>query len=245
MNLPSTIAPVLSIQNITVTFGGTKAVNDFSGHVNPGEIVGLIGPNGAGKSTVINAVSGFVPQSGGAILLDGIDLTRETIFGRSRMGLGRAFQRVAFATGITAREHLSVAALHGKLLRRRVLEPVHMQLVRSAGLEEHLDVPVDQLSFLYRRLVGIVMAVIGGDRVVMLDEATAGLTDGERRRIGDMIMAWAVEHNRGFLVVEHDLEFVRQISTRTIVMDKGAVLADGETDAVLRDPAVVTAYMGN
>lgn len=245
MSEKSATPPVLSIQNITVTFGGTKAVDDFSGHVNPGEVVGLIGPNGAGKSTVINAVSGLVPQTGGTIRLDGVELTREATYVRSRMGLGRAFQRVAFATGITARDHLGVAALHGSLLRRRTLEPVHLELVRSAGLEEYLDVPVDQLSFLYRRLVGIVMAVIGGDRVVMLDEATAGLTDGERKRIGAMIMAWAVEHNRGFLVVEHDLEFVRQIATRTIVMDKGAVLADGDTETVLRDPAVVTAYMGN
>jgi ABC-type branched-subunit amino acid transport system ATPase component len=237
--------PVLDIRNITVTFGGTKAVDDFSGHVNAGEVVGLIGPNGAGKSTVINAVSGLVPQTGGTVGLDGVDLTGEATYRRSRMGLGRAFQRVAFATGITARDHLGVAALHGRLLRRRTLDPAHLDLVHSAGLDEYLDVAVDQLSFLYRRLVGIVMAVIGGERVVMLDEATAGLTDGERKRIGSMITTWATEHGRGFLVVEHDLEFVRQIATRTIVMDKGRVLADGDTETVLRDPAVVTAYMGN
>jgi len=236
---------VLQVSDITVTFGGTKAVDGFSAGIALGEVVGLIGPNGAGKSTVINAISGLVPQSGGTIVIDGVDVTRERPYRRSRRGVGRAFQRVAFAAGITVRDHLGAAGLRGALMKRRALDETQLELVRAAGLERYLDIPVDELSFLHRRLVGILMAVIAGDRVVMLDEATAGLTDGERQRIGAMIIDWAAAATRGFLVVEHDLEFVRQIATRTVVMDHGAVIADGPTAEVLQDPAVVTAYMGN
>lgn len=239
--------PLLTAEQVSISFGALKAVAEMELRVSAGEIVGLIGPNGAGKSTLVNGISGLVPLQKGRITLDGQDITRLAAYRRFRVGLGRTFQHVTLADELTVRSSLKVAEARGRYLRppHRDLDENTLELCRQVGLDSALDKRVDTLSFMYRRLLSIVTALCGGTRVALLDEATAGLSRNERAEIGSMLVALIRDHpDRALLVIEHDLEFVRSVTTRSVAMVTGRLVAEGPTADVLKNPTLVTAYIG-
>jgi ABC-type branched-subunit amino acid transport system ATPase component len=238
---------LLEVQGLNVWFGALKAVTDMELVIRPGEIVGLIGPNGAGKSTVVNGISGLVPVRKGRILLEGRDISGIPSFRRFRAGLGRTFQHVALADGLTGRQCLRVVEARGRYRTpgRGGVSDDTLALCREVGLESVLDRRVESMSFLHRRLLSIVSAIAGSTRVALLDEATAGLSRAERASVGGALRALIAAHpDRGLLVIEHDLEFVRSVTTRSVAMVGGRFITEGPTDEVLRDPTLVTAYIG-
>jgi ABC-type branched-subunit amino acid transport system ATPase component/ABC-type branched-subunit amino acid transport system permease subunit len=258
--LPSSdVEPVagatLSISGLTVRFGSVLAVDDVSLEVHPGEVVGLIGPNGAGKTTFIDAVTGFVPVTGGSILLDGRHIEDLNATKRARLGLRRSFQSLELFEDISVEENIRAGSdLRASRLSwvtdlfwpgRHDLPPTAVAAVRGFDLEAHLDETPEELPYGRRRLVGIARTVASGPSVAMLDEPAAGLDENESAELARLIRQLADERNMGVLLVEHDMGLVMSTCDRVVVIDFGRVIASGPPDVVRADPQVRDAYLGH
>jgi branched-chain amino acid transport system permease protein len=233
---------VLAVEGLTVRFGGVLAVNDLTLQLRRGEILGVIGPNGAGKSTAVNAISGLVPTSSGQITLAGERVDRLSPAKRARLGIARTFQNNLLADDLTVRQSLVAAACRGRGYVRA--GDIHAESAAAAcGLRPLLDRRVSELGFLERRLTSIAMAVAAEPLILILDEATAGLTKQERASIG-MTIAALRDKGLAILLIEHDVQFVVSMSDRLLVMHEGSLLEEGAPQEVIRRPTVAATYLG-
>jgi branched-chain amino acid transport system ATP-binding protein len=242
--------PVLEARAVSVNFGGVRALVDVDLRVEPGQLLGLIGPNGAGKTTFIDAATGFVPY-GGSILLDGRVLSGEAPHERARLGLARTWQSVELFDDLTVRENVAVAAEPSAL---RALRDVvargdgSSEQVDGAlgvfGLEQHGDAMPSELSQGDRKLVGVARAYAASPRLLCLDEPAAGLDTLESEALGRHLRE-IVDRGTAMLLVDHDMGLVLSISDYVVVLEFGEVIAQGSPDAVRRDPAVISAYLGS
>jgi sulfate-transporting ATPase len=255
---PAAVEPVpgatLSIVGLTVRFGSVMAVDDVSLEVRPGEVVGLIGPNGAGKTTLIDAVTGFVDATRGAISLDGRRIEGMNATRRARLGLRRSFQSLELFEDISVEENLRAGSDQSASRvtwvtdlfwpGRHELPSTAVAAVHEFDLERHLDQTPEELPYGRRRLVGIARTVASGPSVVMLDEPAAGLDENESAELARLIRRLADERNMGVLLVEHDVNLVMSTCDRVVVIDFGAVIASGTPAEVRGDQAVRDAYLG-
>lgn len=233
---------LLSARGVSKRFGGLVAVNDVSFDLHAGDLVSIIGPNGAGKTTLFNLLTGQLAPTAGAVLFDGQDISRLSPNRRARLGLGRTFQISQTLTSLSVLENAMVGAfLHHRGLReaaRRAEEVLHL-----VGLGHRAGARAGILTLSERRRLEVARAMALDPRVVLLDEVMAGLNPTE---VGELVEL--VERlNAGgqtFLVIEHNLKVVKRFSRRVIVIERGAKLAEGTADDVLRDPRVVEAYIG-
>jgi ABC-type branched-subunit amino acid transport system ATPase component len=256
---PAEVEPVagatLSISDLTVRFGSVVAVQDVSLEVRPGEVVGLIGPNGAGKTTLIDAVTGFVPASGGSMTLDGQQIGGLNATQRARRGLRRSFQSLELFEDISVEENIRAGSdLRASKLSwvtdlfwpgHHDLPPTAIAAVHAFELEPHLGETPDELPYGRRRLVGIARTVASGPSIVMLDEPAAGLDENESAELARLIRRLADERNMGVLLVEHDVGLVMSTCDRVVVIDFGAVIASGTPAEIRADPLVREAYLGH
>jgi ABC-type branched-subunit amino acid transport system ATPase component len=256
---PAEVQPVpgatLTISELTVRFGPVVAVDDVSLDVRPGEVVGLIGPNGAGKTTLIDAVTGFVPASGGSISLDDRRVDRLNATQRARLGLRRSFQSLELFEDVSVEENIRAGSdqLASRVSwvtdlfwpGRHDLPPTAVAAVRAFDLEQHLDETPEELPYGRRRLVGIARTVASGPSVVMLDEPAAGLDENESAELARLIRQLADERNMGVLLVEHDVGLVMSTCDRIVVIDFGRVIASGTPAEIRGDQAVRDAYLGH
>lgn len=236
--VPADAAPVLETRGLGVQFGALKANDDVSLKVRPRTIMGLIGPNGAGKSTFVDAVSGFLPQHTGSVLLDGVDISKLTPTARARKGLRRTFQQDRVPP------QLSVEA-YVRFVARRKLD--HDELADALAFLG-CPPPEEQLSNVdvgTRRLIEVAAAVLSGPRVLILDEPAAGLSHDEHVQFGERLTRIPSRFDTAIVIIEHDLDLVRTVCSEITVLDFGKVLAQGRSKEVLDDPAVVAAYMGD
>lgn len=248
-----TPAKTLIIEDVSVRFGGVRALRGVSLRVNPGEVLGLIGPNGAGKTTLIDAISGFVPVSSGSITLNGDRMERERAYQRTRRGVSRSFQSLELFEDGSVLENLAVAtdasARSGYLSdwivpRKPTLGVAARAAVREFRLGPYLRQPVSGLPYGIRRLVAITRAIATQPSVLLLDEPAAGLSDIETTELGSIVRRLAHEWGFGVLVIEHDMSFVSDVCDRVVVLDFGSVIASGTVADVKSDPAVIAAYLG-
>ncbi|MCW3013070.1 MAG: transporter related protein [Solirubrobacterales bacterium] len=249
------VAPrTLEVRDITVRYGGDTAVDAVSLTVAPGRITGLIGPNGAGKTTLIDAVTGFTRMSGGALHLDGEDITSWSATRRARSGLGRSFQSLELFEDSTVLDNLRVASdpRDGRSYLRDLVWPVNPPLpgevisaIREFGLADDLDRNVEDLSYGKRRLLAIARAVATQPSVLLLDEPAAGLGDAETAELASLVRRLADDWGMAVLLVEHDMNFVMSVCDDLVVLDFGKQIAAGPPDVVRRDPRVVSAYLGD
>ena len=231
------------------------AVDDVSLEVHPGEVVGLIGPNGAGKTTLIDAVTGFVPVSGGSISLDDRRIDRLNATQRARLGLRRSFQSLELFEDISVEENIRAGSDQRASRLSWVtdlfwpghhdLPPTAVAAVREFELEPHLDQTPEELPYGRRRLVGIARTVASGPSVVLLDEPAAGLDENESAELARLIRRLADERNMGVLLVEHDVSLVMSTCDRVVVIDFGRVIASGTPAEIRGDQAVRDAYLGH
>jgi ABC-type branched-subunit amino acid transport system ATPase component len=242
---------LLETSGLTVRFGGLVAVNEVDLHVGPGELVGLIGPNGAGKTTCIDAITGFVPNTGVVRFLDQ-DISRLPPQRRARAGLGRTFQSLELFGDLTVEENLLVAAERPRWWapladvvapRRRCRSDALDWATGVLGIEDLLDTMPDDLSLGQRKLVGVARALVGDPRVVLLDEPAAGLDSNESLVLGQAIQR-VVEHGTSVLLIDHDMGLVLGICRRIYVLEFGRVIAHGGTESIRTDPRVREAYLG-
>ncbi|MEX0428370.1 ATP-binding cassette domain-containing protein [Nocardioides sp. DS6] len=244
---------VLSVEGLSVTFGGVKALTDVSFALRGGEVLGVIGPNGAGKTTAIDTITGFTVPAAGSIRLNGDSVTAWSARRRSRLGIGRAFQSLELFEDMTVQENLLVACDDGApsaWLRdmvwpgRPVLSAVATDAIRQFGLENVLTERPDELPYGKRRLLAIVRAIAADPDVLLLDEPAAGLDERERTELEGVIRSLADDWGMAVLLVEHDVRLVTAVSDHMIALDFGRVVASGTPDEVRNDPTVRRAYLG-
>jgi sulfate-transporting ATPase len=245
----------LVVSGVSIRFGSVVAVNDVSLDVHPGEVVGLIGPNGAGKTTLIDAVTGFVPLSEGAIHLDDRPLAHLNATQRARQGVRRSFQSLELFDDVSVEENIHTGSdLRTTKLSwftdlfwpgRHELPPTAVTAVKEFGLESHLHRSPDEIPYGLRRLVGIARTVASGPSVVLLDEPAAGLDETESAHLARLIRRLADERGMGVLLVEHDVNLVMSTCDRVVVIDFGSVIAKGSPDEVRANSAVRDAYLGH
>ncbi len=254
-----TEAPVLSVIDLSVTFGGIMAVNDTSFEVWPHEIVGVIGPNGAGKTTVFDLISGFTPLDGGKIVLNGRDVTGLNSAGRAAMGLGRSFQDARLFPELTVAETLAVA--QERFVGSRSILVAALHLPMAVDSEQHVAVRVDELIELMglgdyrhkfvrelstgtRRVVDLACLVAHRPAVILLDEPTSGIAQREVEALAPVIRRLRDEMGASLVIVEHDIPFVSGVSDRLLALEQGRVIATGPPADVLAHPDVVESYLG-
>jgi ABC-type branched-subunit amino acid transport system ATPase component/ABC-type branched-subunit amino acid transport system permease subunit len=231
---------VLSVEGLSKHFGGVAAVDDISLELRKGDVLGVIGPNGAGKTTLVNMISGAMVPTAGTVTLGGKKVTGYSSHRMSRQGIARSYQQTSVFSAATVRENLARAKAFSK---GWVTDEELDDLLRSTGLDARLDDQAGDLPYGLQKLLGLLLPLATRPALLLLDEPAAGLEVSERGRV-DELVDWVVERGTSVLLIEHDMDLVRRICPRLLVMDAGTMLAHGTPEDVLTNPEVITAYLG-
>jgi branched-chain amino acid transport system ATP-binding protein/branched-chain amino acid transport system permease protein len=232
----------LRVEALAKRFGGLNVFQDLSFRLAPGDILGVIGPNGAGKTTLINVVCGQLPPSAGRIHLGEIDITGKAPHTVSAMGIVRSFQQTNIFRSASVRENISRAIRFSRGGEERW--PKVETLLREFELLPRLDAQGDKLPYGLQKMLGLVMAYATGPKVLLLDEPAAGLERSERARIDQFVEHARAHDGCSVLVVEHDMELIRRLCPRILVLNAGTVLAEGPPAEVMARADVIEAYLG-
>lgn len=241
---------VLRLRGLGWGVGGATIVEDVSLDVHEGEFLAFIGPNGAGKSSLFNLISGLVPATHGTIGLDGADVTRAPAHTRARRGLGRSFQTSSLWPGMTVADHVRLAAQARsggsyRLWRRAAAYPDQVRdVLERTGLGHRAETPAGVLSHGEKRKLEIAVLLAGEPRLLLLDEPMAGVSAEEVPALTELVRTLHRDEGRTVLMVEHHMDVVLGLADRVAVMHHGTLLALDEPSAVMADPVVQRAYLG-
>jgi branched-chain amino acid transport system ATP-binding protein len=250
---------VLDVRSIVKSFGGIRAVDDTSFTLREGEILGLIGPNGAGKTTIFDLISGFLIPDRGRVLLGDIDITKMSPDKRAWLRLGRSFQDARLVPSLTVAENVALGFERHLEVRDHVASMLGLpgvveleehvawsvnDLIELMGLGAFRDKFVRELSTGTRRIVDLSMCIAHDPKVLLLDEPSSGIAQRETEALGPLLQRIQAETGCALLVIEHDMPLITSISDRMIALELGHPIIDGSPDEVIRNPQVVSSYLG-
>jgi branched-chain amino acid transport system ATP-binding protein len=241
---------MLTVKNIHKSFGGVKALDGCSFKIEENQITALIGPNGAGKTTLFDIISGLLSSDSGQIFLAGKEITNLRPDEIANAGVSRTFQQVRLFKNLTILDHLLMAQdnqdvkLLANLIKgNQIDKKKYKDYIASFGIEKKLETKVSDLSYGQRKLLNMAIAFLKLHKILLLDEPVAGVNKVLQKQIEKSLLKFK-EEKKTILIIEHDMEFVRKLADRVIVMDQGRVIADGAPNQVLKLPHVLEAYLG-
>ena len=249
--------PLLDVTNLSIHFGGVKAVQDVSFSIDAGIVYAVIGPNGAGKTTLFNLITGVYKPTHGEIRLDGESIGGKSPDELARRGVARTFQNLQICMNMSAIENVMVGA-HLRLDRNLVkaalrfpsitrrdaeLRSEALELMRFVGLEKYAEARADAMPYGALKRLEIARALAMKPRVIFLDEPAAGLNPKETIEV-DALVRKVADSGITVVLVEHDMKMVMNLSDRILVLDYGKKLAEGTGEEVRRNPDVIAAYLG-
>ena len=249
---------LLEVKNLGISFGGLRAVNAFNVTIEKGQLYGLIGPNGAGKTTVFNLLTGVYQPDEGAIILDGVNVTGKKTIDICKAGIARTFQNIRLFGDMTVLDnvkvglhnHHSYSTLEGVLRLPRYykvekeMNEKAMELLKVFGLEEFAEYKAENLPYGQQRKLEIARAMATSPKLLLLDEPAAGMNPNETKELMNTIQFVRNHFDMTILLIEHDMKLVSGICEKLTVLNFGEVLAQGDTQEVLKNPEVITAYLG-
>lgn len=233
---------LLEVDDVTVVFGGNRALDGAGLRAERGAVTGLIGPNGAGKSTLFDVICGLRKPTKGRVAIDGADVTRLGPSRRARHGLARTFQRLELFGRLSVRDNLLVAAELGP--QRRNAARIVTEIIDRLGLQEIADASADELPTGTGRLVEVGRAIAARPSLILLDEPAAGQDHTETERFGELLRSLA-DDGTAVLLVEHDMGLVMNVCDEVFVLDLGKVIASGPPAVIRADETVLAAYLGD
>lgn len=249
---------ILHAKDINITFGALRAVSDFNLELREKELVGLIGPNGAGKTTVFNILTGVYSATSGTYTFNGIEVKKTPTYKLVRRGLARTFQNIRLFKNMSVLDNVLVAnnfnmkygvftgifRLPKFWLEERRAKKKALKLLRIFDLDKYADTPAGSLPYGQQRKLEIARAMATNPKVLLLDEPAAGMNPIETEELMKTIKLIRDKFGIAILLIEHDMKLVLGICERLIVLDHGTIIASGDPQKVVNDPAVVTAYLG-
>ena len=249
---------MLDVKNLSISFGGLKAVDDFSITIEKGQLYGLIGPNGAGKTTIFNLLTGVYKPDGGRILLDGKDITGHKAIQINQAGIARTFQNIRLFKELSVLDNVKVG-LHNHhkystlsgILRlpsyykvEKEMDERAMELLKVFDLDKEFDYKASNLPYGKQRKLEIARALATEPKLLLLDEPAAGMNPNETAELMKTIRFVRDHFDMTVLLIEHDMTPVSGICERQTVLNFGHMLAEGPTSEVLSNPEVIKAYLG-
>lgn len=254
MNESSNHVPILQADNVTVDYDGFKALQDLTFSMDYPELRVVIGPNGAGKSTFMDVITGKVRPAAGTLhfQVDGqsIDLTKLREHEIATLGIGRKFQTPSVFGNLTVWENLDISlkrkskGLFSTLFSKATPSQAEriQEVLNTIGLSEKEHAMAGALSHGQKQWLEIGMVLIQNPKLLLIDEPVAGMTEQETDKTGELLNSLAVDHS--VVVIEHDMEFVRQIAKKVTVLHEGSVLVEGPMESVQADPKIMEIYLG-
>lgn len=249
---------VLETKNLSISFGGLKAVDNFNLKIEKGQLYGLIGPNGAGKTTVFNLLTGVYKPTQGTILLDGEDITGKKTIDINKAGIARTFQNIRLFNNLSVLDNVK-AGLHNEykysvlsgvlklpsyFKKEAAMNKEALELLKVFDLDKEADFLARNLPYGKQRKLEIARALATRPKLLLLDEPAAGMNPNETQELMDTIKLVRDKFDMTILLIEHDMRLVSGICEELTVLNFGQVLASGETSTVLNNPEVITAYLG-
>lgn len=250
---------ILEVKNLSISFGGLRAVDEFNVKIEKGQLYGLIGPNGAGKTTVFNLLTGVYKPTSGAVFLDGQNITGKSTIEINRCGIARTFQNIRLFKDLSVLDNVKAgfhnlhkySTLEG-ILRlpkyfktEKEMDEKAMELLKVFGLDNEASTLADNLPYGKQRKLEIARALATNPKLLLLDEPAAGMNPSETQELMDTIRFVRDEFGMTILLIEHDMKLVSGICEEVTVLNFGQELAQGKTYDVLNNPEVIKAYLGD
>jgi branched-chain amino acid transport system ATP-binding protein len=233
---------ILEVKGLTKRFEGLVALNNVSLTVSRGEILGLIGPNGAGKTTLFNCITGFYPPDSGEVIFEGEDITNLVPHAVAKKGIARTFQVVRAFHSMSVLDSVTTGALC-RTKDVREARQIAMEILEFTGLIKKRDIPAHSLTIVDRKRLGLASALATKPKLLLLDEAVAGLNPAEIDEIIGLLKRIR-ESGVTLFVVEHVMRFIMSIADRIIVLHHGEKIAEGKPKEIAEDERVIEAYLG-